>query len=96
MLTRKEVEKIAALSKIPLSERELSSFSVQLPKIISFVENLNKLDTKNIFPTYQISGKKNELRKDLSIESLPIEDILRNAENSKDNYIMTKGVLDAK
>ncbi|OIP97725.1 Asp-tRNA(Asn)/Glu-tRNA(Gln) amidotransferase GatCAB subunit C [candidate division WWE3 bacterium CG09_land_8_20_14_0_10_39_24] len=96
MLTKNEVGKIAELAKIPLGSEELSAFRLQLPKIITFVENLNKLDTKDISPTFQVISKKNELREDISAENLTRAQALQNAKLVKDGYIKTKGVLDAK
>jgi len=96
MLNKKEVEKIATLAKIPLKSEELSTFSLQLPKIISFVEKLNKLKIKDVMPTYQVTGKKNELRKDIPFRSLSALQALQNAKMTKDGYFLTKGVFDVK
>ncbi|MFH1565893.1 MAG: Asp-tRNA(Asn)/Glu-tRNA(Gln) amidotransferase subunit GatC [bacterium] len=96
MLNKKEVEKISELAKIPLKNEELSLFSTQLPKIISFVEKLNELKLKDVKPTYQVIGKKNEFKKDTFLPSLPIKEVLQNVKTSKDGYFLTKGVLDAK
>jgi len=96
MLTKKSIEKIAELSKIPLKGKELSVLSARLQKIISFVEVLKKLKTQNIEPTYQVTGKENEFRQDISSKSLLVEEVLRNAKEHKGDYLLTKGVLDAK
>lgn len=63
-LTREDVLKLAALSRLKLSEEELERFSVELPKILDYVAVLQSVDTKGLEPTYQLTGLKNVMRAD--------------------------------
>ena len=50
-LTKAEVEHVARLARLELTENEKEEFTGQLNDILAFVEKLNTLDTSNIEPT---------------------------------------------
>lgn len=49
-ITKADIEKVAQLAHLELDEEELKTFSTQIADIISYVEQLNELDTKNVEP----------------------------------------------
>ena len=49
-ITEKDIEKVAHLAHLELAEEELKTFGPQMMEIISYVEQLNELDTKNVEP----------------------------------------------
>lgn len=55
-INREEIEHIAELSRLNLSEEEKEKFGTQLDSILDYVSHLNEVDTKNIEPTAQVSG----------------------------------------
>lgn len=67
ILTKQEVEHIAKLSHMALSEEEVESFSRQLSSILEYVTQLQEVDTKEITYHYQVDG----------LESIMDEDIVR-------------------
>lgn len=89
-----DINKVAQLANLPLSEEEKKDYQPQLEEIISFVDKLNKLDTENVNPTSQVTGKINELREDVPGKTLDTNQTIQNAPKIKDSYIVTKGVLD--
>lgn len=78
-VTREEVEKIAALAKLEITEEEKEMFRGQLDRILDYVQKLNELDTKNVEPTYSVSHAGETLREDCVIPSMPREEALMNA-----------------
>ena len=64
MISKKDVEHIAKLARIELSENEKEKYEKDLSEILSFVEKLNEVDTKNILPMTGGTILKNVLRKD--------------------------------
>lgn len=93
-LTRDDVLKLAALSRLGLSEDEVAQFQVELSKILDYVETLDKVDVGGLEPTYQISGLRNVTREDevKDYEASPA-DLLKNAPAVKDNQFQVKRVL---
>jgi len=59
-----EVEKIAQLARLGISEDEKKKFQDQISSILEYVAKLQKVDTKNVEPTAQVSGLINAVRED--------------------------------
>jgi aspartyl-tRNA(Asn)/glutamyl-tRNA(Gln) amidotransferase subunit C len=78
-LQRQEVEKVAKLARIAISESELEIFSGQLSRIVDYVSKLNELDTSDVEPLSHALPVANVFRDDVPTESLPIEAALANA-----------------
>jgi aspartyl-tRNA(Asn)/glutamyl-tRNA(Gln) amidotransferase subunit C len=53
-LTREEVLHVAALANLELSEKEVESLSRELSEILTYVDKLNLLDTRNVDPMAQV------------------------------------------
>jgi aspartyl-tRNA(Asn)/glutamyl-tRNA(Gln) amidotransferase subunit C len=49
-LSRQDVEKVALLSRLLLSEAELETMTTQLTRIVGYVEQLGELNTDNVQP----------------------------------------------
>ena len=83
----KDVEYVARLARLTLSDEEKDEFAVQLNEILTYMDKLNELDTKDVEPTSHVIPLKNVFRPDEVRESLPREPFLRNApEAEKGSY----------
>lgn len=80
-LTNKDLTHLAKLARINLSEEELGVFSKQLDDILGYIDKLKNLDLTNIEPTTHALSIKNVFRDDTVKESLPVEEVLKNAPN---------------
>jgi aspartyl-tRNA(Asn)/glutamyl-tRNA(Gln) amidotransferase subunit C len=67
-INKDDIKHIAELARLKLTEEEEIKFGAQLETILSYIEKLNKIDTKNIEPTAQVSGLIDVLRSDDVIE----------------------------
>jgi aspartyl-tRNA(Asn)/glutamyl-tRNA(Gln) amidotransferase subunit C len=76
---REEVEHVALLARLKLSEEEEQLFTGQLNAILDYMEKLNELDTKAVEPTFHVVSHCNTMREDEVKESLPEEASLENA-----------------
>jgi len=63
-LTRKEVEAIAHLARLSLTEAELEKYGAQLEAILGYVESLNKLPLEGVEPTTHVSPATDRTRTD--------------------------------
>ena len=63
-LTLPEVEKIAKLANLTLTEKELAAVQKQLSDILSYFENLKKVDTAKTPETSQVTGLVDVMRED--------------------------------
>jgi aspartyl-tRNA(Asn)/glutamyl-tRNA(Gln) amidotransferase subunit C len=86
-LTKKDVEKIAGLARLELSDDEKALYQEQLSAILAYAERLNELDLDSVPPTASAVPLKNVLREDEVRPSLDLEDTLFNApETSRDQF----------
>ncbi len=88
-----EVERIAKLARIGLSPEETAKMSVELGNILEFVEQLLAVDISDTEPTDQVTGLVDVWREDVVVPSPPREQLLANAPEQKDGYIVVKRVL---
>ncbi len=78
-ITKQEVEHVASLARLELSEQEKEVLTDQLSNILTYVEQLNELDTRGVEPTSHVLDINNVMRDDIPAESLPQEHALANA-----------------
>jgi aspartyl-tRNA(Asn)/glutamyl-tRNA(Gln) amidotransferase subunit C len=78
-LKREEIDYVAHLSRLALSEGERELFGAQLASILAYVEKLNELDTADVPPTTHVLGLHSVFRDDAERPSTPREAILANA-----------------
>jgi aspartyl-tRNA(Asn)/glutamyl-tRNA(Gln) amidotransferase subunit C len=92
-LTRKDVEHVAFLARLGLSEEELSRLEGQLNHILDQYAKLAELDTEHIAPTAQTIELENILRDDITRPSLPAENVLGLAPQRSGNYYVVPPIL---
>lgn len=88
MVTREDVENIAILSKLFVAEDELDDLTKQMQEIVEFADAINNApDSGEEFDN--INNLSNVFREDVVVESLPSEEILRNApEQAEDHFLV--------
>jgi aspartyl-tRNA(Asn)/glutamyl-tRNA(Gln) amidotransferase subunit C len=96
-LSEKEVRYVADLANLRLSEEEVHRMSHDLGEILTHIEQLNELDTKDVEPMAQVLFDADEtatLREDVPHHSLSNEDALRNAAASGGGYFKVPRVIE--
>jgi len=78
-LTQSQVEHVAKLARLSLTEQEKGAFTEQLSRILEHVESLNRLDTADVPPTYHAVTLQNVLREDKPHTSLDRGKVLSQA-----------------
>jgi aspartyl-tRNA(Asn)/glutamyl-tRNA(Gln) amidotransferase subunit C len=95
-LTKDEIIHLAQLSGLSLTDSQIEKYKTQLEETISYIENLNELQTEKVSPTshttsltnvYFNDGEKNERTLDLSA-------IFQNAKNKEKNYFKVSSIFD--
>ena len=92
-LSRADVEHVAYLARLGLTDEELSRLEGQLNHIVDQYAILARLDTEAIPPTAQTIELENILRDDGAGPSLPIEGVVGNAAVRKDGYIVVPAII---
>jgi aspartyl-tRNA(Asn)/glutamyl-tRNA(Gln) amidotransferase subunit C len=92
-ITLKDVEYVANLAKLELSEEEKKRFQKELDGIIKYIDQLNELDTENVPITSHVFPLQNVLRKDEVLPSLSPNEALANAPEKKDGFFKVPKVI---
>ena len=80
MLSRDQVLHVARLARLELSPEEVERFSVELSKVIDWIELINQLgDLEDVPPTSHVIDVENALRADEPRPSMPVERALESA-----------------
>ena len=87
------VKKIANLSKINLSDKELENFKLELNKILDWVDDLKKVDTKMVEPMLSVFNENMKMRDD-KVELTNTDEILSNAPDKKENFFVVPKVIE--
>jgi aspartyl-tRNA(Asn)/glutamyl-tRNA(Gln) amidotransferase subunit C len=93
-ISREEVEHVAYLARLGLTEEEKNLFQGQLSDILQHVAMINQLDTGAIPPTAQVIPLQNVMRGDVAAPCYPPEEILANAPRVEDHYFRIPPVLE--
>lgn len=95
-LSKKEIDHIAKLARLGLSEKEKEKLAKDLSGILDYMNKLNEVDTKRVEPTAQVTGLVNVFRKDDNPHDLDAEKIKRiigQASEREGNFVKTKPIL---
>lgn len=101
-LSKTEVEHLAKLARLKLSEKEKTQYSRELSEILGYVEKLNKVKTTNLTSTSEVAALVNVYREDKVSDAWKTdknadkntEKLLFNAPEKKDRYWKVKQVLE--
>ena len=94
-LTKEEVEKIAKLANLDLTEAEIEKFRSQLAEVIDYnVEKLSAVNTDKVEPLLNVSGLTNQLREDVPEPGLTQEQVLQNTKSKHNFFFKVKRILE--
>ena len=93
-INRNEVEHIARLARLELSEDEIIRFQRQLSDILDYAARLGELDTRHIPPTATVLPLRSVLRPDEQGQTLERGELLKNAPLTKDGQFRTPPVME--
>lgn len=89
-----DVEHVASLARLRLTEEEKQLYTEQLNTIINYANKLSSLDTEGVVPTSHILPLVNVMRKDERKPSLPMDKVLKNAPDDEDGQFRVPAVLE--
>jgi aspartyl-tRNA(Asn)/glutamyl-tRNA(Gln) amidotransferase subunit C len=93
-ITRQDVEHVAYLARLGLTEEERETFARQLDSILDNMAILGELDTARIPPTAQVIPLQNVMRPDEPADALQAEAVLSNAPASEEQCFLIPAVFE--
>lgn len=93
-ISRDDVLHLAQLSNLKLDDAEIDGLQTDIGNILDYVNQLSKLNTEGVEPTYQVTGLTNVWRDDSVIDyNVSREDLLKRAPASANNQVKVPKVL---
>ena len=92
-ITINDVQRLASLSSLHLSDDEAQALQGDLERIIKYIEPLGELDTTGVEPTYQVTGLENVWRDDEVVSDVGRDALLALAPDQQNNQVKVPKVL---
>ena len=89
-----DIEKVARLARLELSEEEKKTFGNQMEQILTYMEQLNRLDTTGVEPTSHAIPIYNVFRDDEVKPSFPHEEVLAIAPDEEDGHFKEPRIIE--
>lgn len=93
-ITREQVEHVARLARLGLSEEDKEKMRAQLDAILTYIDKLNQLDTTQTEPTSHVIPMTNIFREDTARPSLSQEQALANAPDRQGDLFRVPRILE--
>ena len=95
MLSKEEIQHIASLARIGVTEKDVETYQHDLSEILDYFKKLDEVDVSGVEPIGHITGMQNRFRNDENFDfgKLGKDAILKNVPEMKGEYIKVKSVL---
>ncbi|MBZ4646779.1 MAG: glutamyl-tRNA(Gln) and/or aspartyl-tRNA(Asn) amidotransferase, subunit [Clostridia bacterium] len=93
-ITKEQVEHVANLARLNLTEDEKERLTGEMENIIAFADKLNELDTSGVEPTAHAIPIQNVFREDIVGPSYDREKILANAPSREDGCFKVPKIVE--
>jgi aspartyl-tRNA(Asn)/glutamyl-tRNA(Gln) amidotransferase subunit C len=92
--TKIDIDYVANLARLALTEAEKEMFSRQLGDVLRYIEKLSAVDVSRVEPTAHAFPVANVWAEDVPQPGLPVEAALKNAPAQRDNMIVVPVVVE--
>jgi len=92
-ISSSDIRKVAELARLELPTDQIETYTKQLEEILSYIDQLQKIDTKNIPPTTRAVEVVNQMREDLVEVNCSREDILNQAPHREGDFFRVPKIL---
>lgn len=93
-LSTQDVEYVAKLARLDVTDLEKEKFTAQLNDILLYIDKLNELDTTGVAPMSHAIAVTNAFREDNVLESLGTQKALANAPDARGEFLRVPKVID--
>lgn len=96
IIDEKTIHKVADLARIEIKEEEVETLSLEMNKILTFMEKLNELDTTNVKPLVYMNEEVNVWREDVAKQEITVAEGLRNSAVHNENFFLVPKIIESK
>ena len=94
ILEKREIEQLAFLARLKLSENETEALSGHINRLLQTFEKLQELDTENVEPTSHVIPMQNVFREDESRPSWPRDEVLANGPETTETCFVVPRIVE--
>lgn len=87
------IRHIAKLSRIALSQEEVTLFSAEVGEVLGYIDSLSEVDTTNISPSFHAVSASNAFREDVVGEMFSQEESVQNASEHEDRAFIVPRII---
>ena len=92
-ISREEVRKVAQLAKLKLNEEQIDNHSIQIEKILDYINQLERIDTNNVACTTRAIEVINVVRSDAKEQYINRDDILNLAPSRENDFFKVPKII---
>jgi aspartyl-tRNA(Asn)/glutamyl-tRNA(Gln) amidotransferase subunit C len=93
-INEETIYKVANLARIEIKEQEVPGLIDEMSKILTFMEQLNALDTAGVEPLVYMNETQNVWREDIAKGELPVQDAIKNAAEHNERFFMVPKIIE--
>jgi len=93
-IDKQTVHKVADLARIAIEDNEVDVLTVEMNKILTFMEKLNELDTNGVKPLIYMNEEVNIWREDVAKQEITVADGLKNAALHNENFFFVPKIIE--
>jgi aspartyl-tRNA(Asn)/glutamyl-tRNA(Gln) amidotransferase subunit C len=94
VISREEVQHVARLARLHLTDDEAERMREQLDAILAYIDKLSELDVEGVEPTAHAVPLVNVMRDDAPVPCLPQEQALANAPDRADELFRVPRIIE--
>jgi len=93
-IDKKTIHKVADLARIEVKEEQVDDLIEEMSKILTFMEKLNELDTRDVEPLVYLNPEVNVFREDVIKQEITVEEGLMNASKHNEEFFMVPKIIE--
>ncbi|MBB2145011.1 Asp-tRNA(Asn)/Glu-tRNA(Gln) amidotransferase subunit GatC [Pedobacter sp. LMG 31464] len=94
IIDKQTVHKVADLARIAIKDNEVDTLTVEMNKILTFMEKLNELDTTGVKPLVYMNEEVNVWREDIAKQEISVADGLKNAAKHIESFFLVPKIIE--
>ncbi|WP_432710397.1 Asp-tRNA(Asn)/Glu-tRNA(Gln) amidotransferase subunit GatC [Pedobacter sp.] len=93
-IDKQTIYKVADLARIEIKEEEVGNLITEMSKILTFMEKLNELDTKDVEPLVYMNPEVNVWRDDVVKQEITVKEALMNSAKHNEEFFMVPKIIE--
>ncbi|MGF1925613.1 MAG: Asp-tRNA(Asn)/Glu-tRNA(Gln) amidotransferase subunit GatC [Bacteroidia bacterium] len=93
-IDQQTIYKVADLARIQIKDNEVDALTLEMNKILTFMEKLNELDTEAVKPLIYMNEQPNVWREDIAKNEISTQEGLKNSSLHDENYFFVPKIIE--